>query len=80
MDVLFITVNECEKERIEKVVRQREKTQVKRRGKEVVNALKRMKRNKADGPEDVPVEAWRGIGRAGIVSLKATFGQTMETE
>ena len=33
---------------------------------EVVGALKKMKNNKSTGPDEIPVEAWRALGKVGV--------------
>ena len=33
---------------------------------EVESALKKMKKNKATGPDEIPVEAWRVLGGEGV--------------
>ena len=36
---------------------------------EVEKALKKMKNKKATGPDNIPVEAWKGLGKEGIDML-----------
>ena len=47
---------------------------------EVTGAMKRVKKGKAVGPDDIPVEARKVLGRMGIEWLTAVFRKIMETE
>ena len=47
---------------------------------EVRSALKRMKSNKAVGPDDIPVEAWRCLGEVGVEFLTRLFNNILEGE
>jgi hypothetical protein len=40
---------------------------------ELKDALKRMKRGKAMGPDGIPIEVWRTLGDVAIVSLTKLF-------
>ena len=40
---------------------------------EVKNALRRMKKGKAVGPDELPVEVWKCIGKMGIKFLTRLF-------
>ncbi len=40
---------------------------------EVATAMRRMKKGKAVGPDNIPVEAWRVLGRKGVEWLTAVF-------
>ncbi|XP_063615696.1 craniofacial development protein 2-like [Penaeus indicus] len=43
-------------------------------------ALRKMKNGKATGPDNIPVEAWRVLGRAGVKILLEIFTGIMESE
>ena len=47
---------------------------------EVLESLRRMKKGKAVGPDDIPIEAWRVLGEVGIETLLNIFTDLMETE
>ncbi len=47
---------------------------------EVERALRKMKKGKATGPDDIPVEAWKVLGRIGVEILLRIFTTIMETE
>ena len=47
---------------------------------EVAAAMKRMKRGKAVGPDNIPVEAWKVLGWLGVEILTDIFAKIMETE
>ena len=47
---------------------------------EVENALKFMKNNKAVGPDDIPIEAWKCLGKVGITWLTNLFNLIMKTK
>ncbi|XP_047493551.1 uncharacterized protein LOC125042129 [Penaeus chinensis] len=47
---------------------------------EVERALRKMKKGKATGPDDIPVEAWKVLGRTGVIILLEIFTTIMETE
>ena len=42
--------------------------------------MKRMKNGKSVGPDDIPVEAWKVMGRTAVEWLTEVFGNIMETE
>ena len=44
---------------------------------EVKNALRRMKKGKAVGPDELPVEIWNCMGEMGIEFLDETVQQTI---
>ena len=46
----------------------------------VRSAMKRMKGNKAVGPDGIPVEAWRCLGEVGVVFLTRLFNNSLEGE
>ncbi|XP_047492907.1 uncharacterized protein LOC125041719 [Penaeus chinensis] len=46
---------------------------------EVERALRKMKKGKATGLDDIPVEAWKVLGRTGVIILLEIF-TIMETE
>ena len=43
-------------------------------------AMRRMKRGKAVGPDDIPIEAWKALGDIGVNFLTKLFNQLLETE
>ena len=47
---------------------------------EVKTAMKKMKRGKAIGTDNIPIEAWRVIGGKGIEILTDVFRQVMTKE
>ena len=47
---------------------------------EVAAAMKRMKNGKSVGPDDIPAEAWKLMGRTGVEWLTEVFRYIMETE
>ena len=44
---------------------------------EVKNVLRRMKKGKAVGPDEVPVKVWKCMGRMGIKCFDQTVQQTI---
>ena len=46
-------------------------------GEEVRTGLRRMKKGKAQGPDDIPVEAWIALGNKGVEFLVKFFKQTL---
>ena len=44
---------------------------------EVKNALKRMKKGKAVGPDELPVEVWKCMGKMGIEFLTRLFNRLL---
>ena len=44
---------------------------------EVKNALRRMKKGKAVGPDDLPVEVWKCMGEMGIKFLTRLFNKLL---
>jgi len=42
--------------------------------------LKRMKKVKAVGPDDIPVEVWKCLGEMGVVFLARLFNEMLESE
>lgn len=70
-----------ENERIDRVIETGVETRVERVSEEEVKiALKGMKRGKAVGPDNIPVEAWRVLGRTGIECLTSILKEVMEKE
>ncbi|KAK3548851.1 hypothetical protein QTP70_021031, partial [Hemibagrus guttatus] len=47
---------------------------------EVRKALKRMKSEKAVGPDDIPVEVWKCLGEAAVEFLTSLFNRVLESE
>ena len=47
---------------------------------EVKNALRRMKKGKAVGPDELPVEVWKCIGKMGIKFLTRLFNRLLVGE
>ncbi|KAK3557258.1 hypothetical protein QTP70_026078 [Hemibagrus guttatus] len=47
---------------------------------EVRKALKRMKSGKAFGPDDIPVEVWKCLGKAAVEFLTSLFNRVLESE
>ncbi|RJG15641.1 hypothetical protein D4A39_16580, partial [Alcanivorax profundi] len=47
---------------------------------EVRRALKRMKRGKAVGPDDIPVEVWKCLGEMAVEFLTRLFNKVLESE
>ena len=47
---------------------------------EVEAALRRMKKGKAVGPDDIPVEAWKCLEEIGVKSLTNLMNTILETE
>ena len=67
--------------RVERVITPAEERQVAEIGRtEVVEALRKMKEGKAIGPDNIPIEAWRVLGEAGIEILLGIFKEIMNTE
>ena len=55
--------------------------EVKQITKEMVRrALKRMKVGKAVGPDDIPIEAWIGLGKIAVNLLTTVFNKILESE
>ena len=47
---------------------------------EVMNALRRMKKGKAVGPNELPVEVWKCMGKMGIKFLTRLFNRLLMRE
>ncbi len=47
---------------------------------EVENAMKKMKNNKAVGPDNIPVEAWKALGKEGVDILWGLIRKIEEQE
>ena len=47
---------------------------------EIVAAMKKMKRGKAVGPDDIPIEAWKVLGEAGVDMLLEILTGIMQSE
>ena len=47
---------------------------------EVKNALRRMKKGKAVGPDELPAEIWKCMGEMGIEFLTGLFNKILEGE
>ena len=46
-------------------------------GEEVRTELRKMKKGKAQGPDDIPVEAWIALGNKGVEFFSEVFQQTL---
>ena len=44
---------------------------------EVKNALRRMKKGKVVGPDELPIEVWKCMGKTGIKFLTRLFNKTI---
>ena len=70
-----------ENERIAREVTENEEGKVREiTAVEVVEALKKMKKDKAVGPDNIPTEAWRCLGQTGVEKLRHLFNGILETE
>ena len=49
-------------------------------GEEVRTGLKKMKKEKAQGPDDIPVEAWIALGNEGVEFLVNFFKRLLRRE
>ena len=49
-------------------------------GEEMKNALRRMKKGKAVGPDELPVEVWKYMGKMGIKVLTRLFNRLLMSE
>ena len=77
----FKQLMKVENDRKERVVEQGEETAIEEiKEEEVAAAMKRMKRGKAVGPDNIPVEAWKVLGWLGVEILTDIFAKIMETE
>ena len=47
---------------------------------EMERALKKMKKGKAVGPDDIPAEVWKVLGGVGLYCLMKVLRNVMETE
>ena len=47
---------------------------------EVLVAMKKMKKGKAQGPDEIPVEAWLALGREGVNFLTKMFNRLLQGE
>ena len=47
---------------------------------EVAAAMKRMKNERSVGPDDIPAEAWKVMGRTAVECLTEVFRNILETE
>ena len=67
---------------IDKAIDQAEKPELDEGNVKVVQVLKQMKRlrRKAVRPDEIQVEAWKGLGRTGIEWLAPVFRKTREME
>ena len=77
----FKQLMNVENDRNERVVEPGEETAVEEiKEEEVAAAMRRMKRGKAVGPDNIPVEAWKVLGWLGVEILTDMFAKIMETE
>ena len=69
-----------ENDRIQRDVQQREIRDVQAISEEEVrDAMRKMENNKAVGPDNIPIEAWKCLGREGIEWLTKLYGKVWET-
>ena len=47
---------------------------------EVKEALKKMDNGKALGPDNIPIEVWKGLGRKGIIWLTKLFNEILRSK
>ena len=70
-----------ENERVERLVPPSVESEVEKVSvEEVERALRKMKRGKAVGPDDIPVEVWKCLGQRGIEWLTNFFNDILEAE
>ena len=70
--------NEKERRTYDGEVENKDVTQISKE--EVLIALKKMKNDKAIGPDNIPVEAWKHLGVWGVKLLAHLFYKILETE
>ena len=81
MEKLLNHLMNVENERIERLVPPSVETEVEKVSvEEVTRVLGKMKRGKAVGPDDIPVEAWKCLGQEGIEWLTNLFNEILVTE
>ena len=49
-------------------------------GEEVRTGLRKMKKGKAQGPDDIPVEVWIAVGNKGVEFLENFFNRLLQGE
>ena len=77
----FDQLMNTENERIAREVTENEEGEVREiTAGEVVEALKKMKKGKAVGPDNIPAEAWKCLGQTGVEKLRHLFNGILETE
>ena len=70
-----------ENPRVKREMEEAEEREVDRvKEKEVAAAMKRMKNGKSVGPDDIPAEAWKVMGRTAVEWLTEVFRNIMGTE
>ena len=68
------------RERREMRTEEKEKDTKDTSGEEVRTGLRKMKKGKALGPDDIPVEAWIGLGNKGVEFLVSFFNRLLLVE
>ena len=77
----FEQLMNVENNRIERVIATRTESEVENiTTDEVERALGKMKKGKATGPDDIPVEAWKVLGNTGVDILLEIFNTRMDSE
>ena len=72
--------HENPRERRETRTEERERDMEDISGEEVRTGLRRMKKGKAQGPDDIPVEAWIALGNKGVEFLVKFFNRLLQGE
>ena len=77
----FEELMNVENKREERFIAVRTETEVENiSAEEVERAMSKMKKGKATGPDNIPVEAWKVLGRFGVDVLLTIFNTIMENE
>ena len=70
-----------ENDRIERVIATSAESEVENiTTEEVERALRKMKKGKATGPDDIPEETWKVLGKTGVDILQGIFNTIMESK